>query len=150
MFKNRSTRVWYAYHWLIPKLHYSYINCATWLGCIYEPHLCYSLTYWKPIIQCMQYVYVLVCVCVWFILIFARFSCILWHNCKESACQCRICKKHRFNFWWVRKILWSRKWQPTPVFLPGKFHGQGSLARSSTRGHKQSNMTEHTHRVLYF
>ena len=27
----------------------------------------------------------------------------------------------------VRKILWRRKWQPTPVFLPGKFHGQMSL-----------------------
>ena len=27
---------------------------------------------------------------------------------------------------WVRKIPWKRKWQPTPVFLPGKFHGQWS------------------------
>ena len=24
---------------------------------------------------------------------------------------------------WVGKMPWSRKWQPTPVFLPGKFHG---------------------------
>ena len=28
---------------------------------------------------------------------------------------------------WVVKIHWSREWQPTPVFLPGKFHGQRSL-----------------------
>ena len=28
---------------------------------------------------------------------------------------------------WVEKILWRRKWQPTPVFLPGKSHGQRSL-----------------------
>jgi len=28
---------------------------------------------------------------------------------------------------WVRKIPWRRIWQPTPVFLPGKFHGQRSL-----------------------
>ena len=28
---------------------------------------------------------------------------------------------------WVRKSPWSRKWQPTPVFLPGKFHGHRSL-----------------------
>ena len=28
---------------------------------------------------------------------------------------------------WVRKILWRRKWQPTPVFLPGEFHGQRSF-----------------------
>ena len=27
----------------------------------------------------------------------------------------------------VRKIPWSMKWQPTPVFLPGKFHGQDSF-----------------------
>ena len=29
---------------------------------------------------------------------------------------------------WVGKILWRRKWQPTPVFLPGESHGQRSLA----------------------
>ena len=28
---------------------------------------------------------------------------------------------------WVRKIPWKRKWQPTTVFLPEKFHGQRSL-----------------------
>ena len=28
---------------------------------------------------------------------------------------------------WVRKITWRRKWQPNPVFLPGKFHRQRSL-----------------------
>ena len=35
---------------------------------------------------------------------------------KESTCQCRRHKRHGFNPW-VRKILWRRKWQPTPVFL---------------------------------
>ena len=29
---------------------------------------------------------------------------------------------------WIREILWRRKWQPTPVFTPGKSHGQRSLA----------------------
>jgi len=28
---------------------------------------------------------------------------------------------------WIGKIPWRRKWQPTPVFLPGKFHGERSL-----------------------
>ena len=37
---------------------------------------------------------------------------------------------------WIRKILWSRKWQPTPVFLPEKSHGQRSLVRYSPWGHK--------------
>ena len=45
---------------------------------------------------------------------------------------------------WVRKIPWWRKWQPTPVFLPGKSHGQRSLAGYSAKGCKESDTTEHT------
>ena len=43
----------------------------------------------------------------------------------------------RFNLW-VRKISWRSKWKPTPVFLPGKFHGQRSLVGCSSWGHKES------------
>ena len=50
-----------------------------------------------------------------------------WLNGKESASQCR---KHVFSPW-TGKILWRRKWQPTPVFLPGEFHGQRSLVGCS-------------------
>ena len=32
--------------------------------------------------------------------------------------------------------LWSKKWQPSPVFLPGKAHGQKNLAGSSPQGHR--------------
>ena len=52
-----------------------------------------------------------------------------WCSGKESACQRRRRKRLSFNPW-IRKIPWSRKWQPTPVFLPGKFHGQRSLDSS--------------------
>ena len=46
-----------------------------------------------------------------------------WFSCKESTCQCRIC---RFNPW-VGKITWGRNRQPTPVLLPGQYcHGQRS------------------------
>ena len=38
---------------------------------------------------------------------------------KETACQCRRPKRLGFNPW-VGKIPWRRKWQPTPVFLPGE------------------------------
>ena len=38
---------------------------------------------------------------------------------------------------WGRKIPWSREWQPAPVFLPGKFHGQRSLAGYSPWGCKE-------------
>ena len=51
----------------------------------------------------------------------------MWHaSGKESTCQCRRHKKHGFNPW-VGKIPWRRKWQHTPIFLPGKFHGQRRL-----------------------
>ena len=38
----------------------------------------------------------------------------------------------------VGKIPWNRKWQPTPVFLPGRFYGQRSLAVYSPWGPKES------------
>ena len=60
---------------------------------------------------------------------------------KESSCQFLRCRRHGFNSW-VRKIPWRRKERLTPVFLPGKFHGQRSLGGYSPWGHKQSNMTE--------
>ena len=43
---------------------------------------------------------------------------------------------------WVGKIPWRRAWQPTLVFLPGKSHGQRSLAGYNLWGHKESDMTE--------
>ena len=43
---------------------------------------------------------------------------------------------------WIRKISWRRKWQPTPVFLPGKPHGWRSLVGYSPWGHKESVSTE--------
>ena len=44
---------------------------------------------------------------------------------------------------WVGKIPWRRKWQPTPVLLPGESHGQRSLVGYSPRDRKESDMTEH-------
>ena len=60
---------------------------------------------------------------------------------KEPACQCRRFKRHGFDPW-VGKISWRRAWQPTPAFLPGKFHGQGSLAGYSPWGCKEPDTTE--------
>ena len=43
---------------------------------------------------------------------------------------------------WVRKIPWGRKRLPTPVYLPGEFHGPRSLAGYSPWGHKEVDTTE--------
>ena len=68
---------------------------------------------------------------------------------KKSACKCRRSKRCRFDLR-VRKISWSRKCQPFPVILPGKFHGQISLVDCSLWGCKQSNVTEqHAHTYMY-
>jgi len=64
-----------------------------------------------------------------------------WLCGKESACQCRKRKRHRFDPW-VGQIPWRRAWQPSPVFLPGESHGQRSLVDYSPWGHKESNKTE--------
>ena len=56
-----------------------------------------------------------------------------WLSGKEPACQCR---RPRFNPW-VGKFPWRRKWQPTPVFLPGKSCGQKSLVGYNPRGCKR-------------
>ena len=50
-------------------------------------------------------------------------------------------KRCRFDPW-VGKIPQSRKWQPAPVFLPGKFHGQRTLMGHSPWSHKKSDTTE--------
>ena len=46
---------------------------------------------------------------------------------------------------WIRKIPCKRKWQPTPVFLTGKPHEQRAQMDYSPWGHKELDMTEHTH-----
>ena len=51
------------------------------------------------------------------------------------------CGRPRFDPW-VRRIPWRRKWQPTPVILPEKYHGQRSLAGYSPWSHKESDTTE--------
>ena len=50
---------------------------------------------------------------------------------------------------WVGKIPWRRKEQSAPAFLPGKFHGQKSLAGYSTWGLKESDTTEHVRTHTY-
>ena len=71
---------------------------------------------------------------------------------KEPTCQCRRHRRCEFNSW-IGKIPWKRKWQPTPVFLPRKFHGQRSLASDSPWGCKESDATEwlsmHTQLEVY-
>ena len=49
-----------------------------------------------------------------------------WLSGNKSACQCIRYRRLGFDPW-ARKLPWRRGWQPTPVFLPWKPHGQRSL-----------------------
>ena len=51
---------------------------------------------------------------------------------------------------WVRKIPWSRKWQLTPVFLPGEFHEQRSLADYSAWSLKELDTAEELNFHFHF
>ena len=55
---------------------------------------------------------------------FVKFSCFLrWHSIH----------------------VWRRQWQPTPVLLPGKYHGRRNLVGCSPRGHEELDVTERIH-----
>ena len=60
---------------------------------------------------------------------------------KESACNPEDAQEKQVRSL-VWKDPWRRKWQPTPVFLPGEFHGQRSLMTYSPWGCKESDTTE--------
>ena len=61
-----------------------------------------------------------------------------WLRWKSVCLQCRRPGSDS----WVRKIPWRRKWQSTPVFLPGESHGRRSLAGYSPWGHKELDTAE--------
>ena len=68
-----------------------------------------------------------------------------WLSGKESACQCR---RYKFNPQ-VREIAWRRKWQSTPVFLPGKSIRQRSLAGYSPQGYERVNLETEQQQSLH-
>ena len=84
----------------------------------------------SPFIECSK----------WFSILFPRASL-------EAQTVIYVCLQHgRPGFDpWVGKIPWRRKWQPTPVLLPGKFHGLRSLVGYSPWGRKESDTTERLH-----
>ena len=68
-------------------------------------------------------------------------GCPWWLRQKSICLQCG---RPGFDPW-VRKIPWRRKWQSTPVLLPGKSHGQRSLVGYSPWGWKELDTTEWFH-----
>ena len=99
-----------------------------------------------------NFIYICMCVCTYiyvyiymyrhvpmyvYLCIFIYMYIYLWASqvvlvVKNPPANAGSVKRCRFDLW-VRKISWRRQWQPTPVFLPGEFFGQRSLAGYSLR-----------------
>ena len=94
------------------------------------------------------YTYICVCVCVC-VCVYDFLGLVRWLSGKELACQCRRLRSYKFDPW-VGKIPWSRKWQPAPILLPGKLHGQWSLVHYSPWGHREVDTTEHARTHMIF
>ena len=71
------------------------------------------------------------------------------YSSKKSTCQCKRCRRHEFDPW-IGKILWRRKWKPTPAVLPRESHGQKSQAGCSPWGRVESGTTGHIAHVPFF
>ena len=73
-----------------------------------------------------------------------------WRMFTRWLTQWRICLQSRRPQFdpWVGKIPWRTKWQPTPIFLPRKFHGQRSLVGYSSWGRRELDTTEQL--IFYF
>ena len=61
-----------------------------------------------------------------------------WLSDKEPSWQCRRCGFVS----WVGDMAWRRKWQPMPVFFPGKSHYRGAWQATVHGGHKELDTTE--------
>ena len=73
----------------------------------------------------------------------------IFHGGSDSKSICIKCGRPGFDPW-VRKILWRRKWQPTPILLPGKSHGWRSLVGYNPWGRQESDTTERLHFLSQF
>ena len=60
-----------------------------------------------------------------------------WLSGREFTCQCKRHRRHVFDPW-VGKIPWRREWLLTPIFLPGKSHGQRNRVGYGPWGGKES------------
>ena len=87
-----------------------------------------------PYIMFSRFIQVVTCICISFFIAELHFTGLPWWlSGKESTCQCRRCGFGP----WVGKIPWRKKWQPTPVFLPGQSHEQRSLEGYSPQDGKR-------------
>ena len=108
-------------------------HCICFLNIVFKPAFSLSsFTFIKKLFISSSFSFIRVVLSAWASLMAQRLKCLpaMWETGFDP---------------WVEKIPWRRKWQPTPVFLPGESHGRRSLVGYSPRGRKESNTTERLH-----
>ena len=103
-----------------------YLSASSEIGIICESDSLVCLWFFfffLPMILILHFI-ILVCHIYWFVYVELGLS--RCSSGKEFTCQCRRHKRHGFDSW-IGTLPWIRKWQPTSVFLYGKFYGQRSL-----------------------
>ena len=169
----------YVYDFCFPKWHYAInlvlfptvltqrhderpsllIICKNWTQCFIHNRLGPSSSWWDQFCQgiittyrkWMQYIRQYQCASNIIRVNIVSWELPRWFSCKESTYYCGSHRRPRFNPW-VWKIPWRRARQPTVVFLPGKSHGQRSLAWYGPWDHRVRHdlVTEHIHIIHEF
>ena len=84
------------------------------------------------------------------VLVKTEFSTVRSLVSEKSACNAGDLVSIPWFDSWVGKIPWRKKWQSTPVLLPGKSHGRRSLVAHSPWGRKELDRTERLHFHFHF
>ena len=113
------------------------ILCLNWIMFYFCSCMLFYIFKWSLIFQWHKY---LILSLIFKLILMLFFSVILLFGFYIVS-VCLQCRRPGFNHW-VWNFPWRRKWQPTPVLLPGKFHGRRSLVGYSPWDHKELDMTE--------
>ena len=116
--------------WVVPSQLNAWLKYQAKLWSLFrlQVSLFLELSFKDGHLKCSFYVYPL---CIWSGVCISSWASLVTQR-KRILLQLRRPGFHP----WVRNIPWRRKWQPTPVFLPGKSHGQRSLVGYRPWGYK--------------
>ena len=147
---------WTELNWHCTILYYSILYSAIlFYTLLYSSILCYTLLYFSILCYTLLYSAILCYILLYYAILFYTllYSAIiiytmLYYACfpGSSAIKNPPAMQETQVDPWVEKILWRRKWQPTPVLLAGKFHRWRSLAGSmELQRVGQLSVCTHTH-----
>ena len=95
------------------------------------------------------HIYMYVCIHIYVYVCIHIYVCMYTYICMYVYIYIYVCMYTYIYMYVCIHIYWRRKWQPTPVLLPGESHGGRSLVGYSPWGHKESDTTERLHSLTH-